>query len=100
MKAKIQMLVMVLMLSGMAFSTRAAEKNMSREQAQQVRVMEIKQRVEDIRAMDLSQLNATDRKAMKHELRDMNKELRHMEPYVVISVGALVLIIILLIILL
>ena len=94
------MLVMVLMLSGMALNTRAAEKSNTTEQAQQVRVMEIKQRVEDIRAMDLSQLNATDRKAMKHELRDMNKELRHMGPVVIISVGALILIIILVLILL
>jgi hypothetical protein len=100
MKSKIQIFLMFLMLSGLSFNAGAAEKNANREQAQQVRVMEIKQRVEDIRAMDLSHLNATDKKAMKQELRGMNKELRHMEPYVVISVGALVLIIILLIILL
>lgn len=99
MKTKIQMLVMVLMLSGLSFNTKAAEKNTT-EQAQQVRVMEIKQRVEEIRAMDIASMSATERKAMKHELKDMNKELRHMEPYVVISVGALLLIIILLILLL
>ena len=99
MKAKIQMFVMMLLLTGLSFNTKAAEKATT-EQAQQVRVMEIKQRVETIRSMDMSQMTTTDRKAMKHELKDMNKELRQMEPYVVISVGALLLIIIVLILIL
>lgn len=94
------MLFMLLMLSGLSFNSKAAEKNMSKEEAQQVRVMEIKQRVEDIRAMDLSQLNATDRKAVKHELKDMKKELNQMGPIVIISAGALILIIILILLLL
>ena len=100
MKTKIQMLVMLLMLSGLSFNSKAAEKNSTTEQAQQVRVMEMKQRVEDIRAMDMSQMSTTDRKAVRHELKDMKKELNQMGPVVIISAGALILIIILILLLL
>lgn len=93
------MFLMLLMLSGISFNSQAANANMNKEQAQ-VRIMEIKQRVEDIRAMDMSKLNATDRKALKHELKDMKQEVKQLEPYVIISAGALILIIVLLILLL
>lgn len=100
MKTKIKMLAMLLMLSGLAFNMQAAVKNAGNSQAQQARVMEIKHRVDEIKAMDFSSLSSADKKSMKHELKDMNKEIRHMEPYIVISCGALILILIILIILL
>jgi len=98
MRTKIQMLVMLLMLTISSFNTQAATKHMTQAQAQ-ARTIEIQQRVQDIRAMDFSAMSATDRKAVKHELKDLKKEIRQ-EPYIYISGAALILIIILLILLL
>jgi hypothetical protein len=100
MKSKIGIFLMLILLSGSAYSASASEKVVTTEQAQQARVIEIRQRVDEIRAMDLSHLNAADRKSVKHELKGMNKELRQMSPILYISGGALILIIILIILLL
>lgn len=94
------MFVMLLMLSGLSFNSQAAIKNATAATANEVRVMEMKQRVEEIRAMDMSKLSTSDRKAVKHELKDMKKELNQMGPVVIISAGALILIIILILLLL
>ena len=99
MKTKIQMFVMLLMLSGLSFNSQAAAKEMNKEQAQ-VRVMEIQNRVAEIKALDMDHMSANDRTAVKHELKDMKKELRQMEPYIYISAGALILIIVILILIL
>ena len=100
MKAKIQMFVMLLMLSGLSFNAGATERSSKRQEVQQVRITEIRHRIGDIRSMDFSQLTTTDSKSLKQELKGMNKELRHMEPYMVIATGALVIVGIALIILL
>jgi hypothetical protein len=93
------MLAMMMVLTGLTYRSWAAERNMSRVEAE-FRVNEIRQRVEDIRAMDFSQLTATERHAVKYELRDMKKELVQMGPYIYISTGALIIIIVLLLLLL
>ena len=62
--------------------------------------MEIKQRVDQIRSMDLSHLNKTERIGLRKELKGMNKELRAADPVIYISVGALLLIILILILVL
>ena len=63
--------------------------------------MEIKQRVQEIKAIDRSQLTSDQLKALRQELKEMKKEARQLGPtYIYISGAGLVLIIILLIILL
>jgi hypothetical protein len=88
-----------LLLSSLATTMPAAAKNMTKEQTE-VRVLEIKQRTDQIRAMDFSRLSITERKGLKQELKGMNKELRTIDPVIYISAGALILIIVLLILLL
>jgi uncharacterized protein (DUF885 family) len=67
----------------------------------EARALEIRQQIQDIKNMDKSQLSPEQRKALRHELKDMKKELKQMGPtYIYISGAGLVLIIILLIILL
>ncbi len=66
----------------------------------QVRIEEIKDRVEAIKEMDKTQLTKEDRVALKEELKNMKHEARVIRGGVFISAGALIVIIILLIIIL
>jgi hypothetical protein len=74
--------------------------NMSKEQ-KEARMLVMKERVKEIKAMDKSKLTKQERKALRMELRGMNKEARAMGYNgVYISVGALIIIILLLILIL
>ena len=57
-------------------------------------------RLHEIKTMDLSKLNADQKKELRKEVLDMKKQVMSDHPVVIISGGALLLIIILLIILL
>ena len=57
-------------------------------------------RLSEIRAMDFSDLNRTERKSLRKELRSMKSELNAIGGGVYVSAGALILIVILLILLL
>jgi len=46
------------------------------ETQKEARIEEMKARVEEIKDMDKSQLSREDRKALRQELRDMNKEAK------------------------
>lgn len=66
----------------------------------EARMVEMKQRVEQIKAMDKSKLTRNDRKALKQELRSMNKEARAISSGgIYISLGALIIIVLLLLLL-
>lgn len=69
--------------------------NMTTEE-KKARAEEIKKRVYEIKAMDKSSLTRAERKALRSELREMKKEARAIEGFY-ISVGALIIIILLLI---
>jgi|GEM_PF-239518 hypothetical protein len=77
--------------------------NMTEEQ-KEARMEAMKERVAEIKAMDKSTLTKEERKALRTELKQMNKEARGMGRHAVygvyISVGALIIIILLLIIIL
>jgi hypothetical protein len=74
--------------------------NMSKEQ-KEARMAIMKERVKEIKAMDKSKLTKQERKELRVELRNMNKEARAMGYNgVYISVGALIIIILLLILIL
>ena len=64
-------------------------------------MVEMRDRVKEIKAMDKSKMTKEERKALRMELRQMNKEA-HSMGYggVYISVGALIIIILLLILIL
>jgi Ribonuclease G/E len=57
-------------------------------------------RLEEINAMDKSDLSSSDRKELRKEVRDIKKELKERSGGVYISVGAAILIVLLLILIL
>ena len=67
---------------------------------EQSRVDQITRRVEEIRAMDLMSLSRTDRKELKKELQELKKEAKVMKGGVYLSVGAIIIIILVLILIL
>ncbi len=99
MKTRIYLFALMLLFSGLSVSTQAAAKDLGKAQTE-VRIMEMNQRVNEIKSMDLKHLNSSERTGLKHELKDMKKELRAMDGVIYISAGALILIIIILILIL
>ena len=63
------------------------------------RFEEIKQRVYEIKAMDKSNLTSTERKELRHELKDLKKQAKAVQG-IYLSVGAVIIIILLLILIL
>ncbi len=66
-------------------------------EAQQERITEIESRVEVIKAMDFSEMSKEERKDVRMELKEMKKEARAMGNGVYISVGAIIVILLILI---
>ena len=77
--------------------TKDAIAEMTPEQ-KQARVAEVKQRIEEIKAMDKSQLTRAERKALRAELRGLKKESADWVGILYIGAGLLVFIGLLLII--
>lgn len=109
MKSKFFLLAITLMLA-VATTLNAAPLNkksleekvmaMTAEQ-KEARIAEMKLRVEQIKAMDRSQLSKSERKALREELKNMNKEAKAISSGgIYISLGALIIIVLLLILLL
>ncbi|HLG39573.1 MAG TPA: hypothetical protein VI461_07885 [Chitinophagaceae bacterium] len=73
--------------------------NMTGEQ-RAARLEEIKNRVNEIKAMDKSTLSKEDKKSLRKELREMKKEARIIGGGVYLSVGAIIIIILVLILIL
>src|SRR5690606_13171451 len=66
-----------------------------------IRMNQMRQRVEEIKKLDKSALGKQERKALKKELKSMNKEARAFgQGGVYLSVGAIIIIILLLILIL
>lgn len=75
------------------------EKELTEEQKARIEVL--KRRVEEIKAMDRSKLSKAERKNIREELKDMNKEAKAVTGKgVYLSVGAIIIIILLLILIL
>lgn len=65
---------------------------------QQAKLSEIEGRVAEIKAMDFTEMTSEERKEVKNELREMKKEAKRVGGGVYISVGAIILILILILI--
>lgn len=79
---------------------KARVESMTDEQ-KEARYVQMKQRVEEIKGMDKSTLSAEERKALKQELKDMNKEAKAIgKGGIYISFAGLIIIILLLILIL
>ena len=97
---KIRIYLFALMLAFTSFATTTHAATLTAKEQSEMRVTEIRQRVDQIRSMDLSNLSKAERVNLKHELKGMNKELRQLDGVIYISVGALILIIVILILIL
>lgn len=109
MKAKIYALLTVLLLA-FTFSAPIATAATSADNPKEMAVSKdeaarqidaMKRRVEEIKALDKSSLTKTERKALRKELREMNKKARALgSGGVYLSVGAIIIIILVLILIL
>jgi len=112
MKKKFYLLATTMLLCFVAFNSNAATvtdnnnatskeaaANMTPQQ-KEVRLEEINARVQEIKAMDKSQLNKEDRRELRAELKSMKKESRAMGGGIYLSVGAIIIIILVLILIL
>lgn len=70
------------------------------DEQKQARLEEIRFRVNEIKEADKSTLTKAERKDMRKELREMNREAKVMKGGVYLSVGAIIIIILLLILIL
>ncbi len=110
MKAKLSLAFLSLLLTLSVVSSHAASSNpifrgksrttnMTEEQ-KVARLEEITSRVNEIKASDMTTMSKSEKKALKKELKSMNKEARVMRGGVYLSVGAIIIIILLLILIL
>ena len=100
MKTRARFLAILLLLCTISFTAPAIAKD-ALATTKEARVMEMKQRVDEIRSMDFSHMNKLQRREVKSELKNMKTELKQMDPtYIYVSGGALLLIIIILILIL
>jgi hypothetical protein len=99
-KKKLSLMMIVLSLNIIPNSIIAADKNPtaidvnSKEIPAEVRIQI--NRLEEIKAMDKSDLNSTEKKELRKEVRAIKKSLRANKNGVYLSVGAVIIIILLL----
>ncbi len=86
-----------------AIAPAAMAKNVSAEKEpspeEQARLEQLDERVKEIKAMDFRSMDKEEKKEIRNELRDINKEAKELGGGVYISAGALIVILLLLIIL-
>ena len=70
------------------------------EKTESLRAQQLLQRLEDIKAMDKSELTRLEKKSLRKEVKSINKEMKEIKGGVYLSVGALIIVILLLILLL
>lgn len=99
---KLVYLLTVIITLGLTVNTASAARNPKKELTteQKTTLDSINNRIEEIKHMDKSQLSKEDRKELKKELKDMKKQAKAIGGGVYLSVGAIIIIILVLIIVL
>ncbi len=110
MKLKISIAVLSLLMTVTVINSYAASYSSERPERESInemteaqkkaRLEEIQVRVNEIKDMDKSALSRAERKAIKKEVRDMRKESKEMKGGIYLSVGAVIIIILVLILIL
>lgn len=93
-------LVFMLGLNANTVSASTTKDKVEMTADQKVALEKITNRVEEIKAMDKSQLSRAEKKELRKELKEMKKQARAIGGGVYLSVGAIIIIILLLIIIL
>lgn len=86
--------------SNIAMATETKKPATELTEAQKVELNRITKRVEEIRDMDKSDLTKVERKALRKELKEMKQQARALSGGVYLSVGAIIIIILVLILIL
>ena len=84
-------------MNAVAASQKDKKEELSPEQKE--RLSEIETRVEEIKAMDFSEMSKAERIEVRKELKEMNVEAKQLGSGVYISVGAIIIILLLIILL-
>lgn len=94
-------LSMLMLLTALAPAAIAKGESPEKEPSpeEEARLEQLDERVQEIKAMDLKAMDKDERKEIRNELRDINKEAKALGGGVYISAGALIVILLLLIIL-
>ncbi|OOG70756.1 hypothetical protein [Algoriphagus sp. A40] len=92
------LIILILFLS-VQFAGATPIKNPKKEltEAQQVRLTEMENRLEEIKAMDFKSMSKAEIKAVKSEMKAMKEEAKATGNGVYLSIGAIIIIILLLI---
>lgn len=90
----------MLAISANSVSAAPAKDKVELTAEQKVQLDKIVNRVEEIKAMDKSNMSRAEKKELRNELREMKKQARAMGGGVYLSVGAIIIIILLLILIL
>ncbi|MCX2478840.1 hypothetical protein OQY15_07025 [Pedobacter sp. MC2016-15] len=93
-------LIFMLGISMNTVSAATTKDKVEMTMEQKAQLEKITNRVEEIKAMDKSNMSKAERKELRKELREMKKEARAMGGGVYLSVGAIIIIILLLILIL
>lgn len=100
MKKQIYLLLTAVLLASGSVMANEVKSKPALTENQIARVSEITRRVEEIKNMDKSDLSRTERKALRSELLDMKKEVKATNGGVYLSVGAIIIILLVLILIL
>jgi len=93
-------LIFTLGVSSNSVSAATTKDKVELSAEQKVQLDKITNRVEEIKAMDKSDLSRSERKELRRELKEMKQQARAMGGGVYLSVGAIIIIILLLILIL
>ncbi|EKB49469.1 hypothetical protein [Cecembia lonarensis] len=92
----LSMLFLFLAVSPMAM---AKKDNPELTEEEKSRLVEIEMRVDEIKAMDFSTMEKAEKKAVRSELKEIKKEAKDLGGGVYLSVGAIIIILLILILL-
>jgi hypothetical protein len=95
----LSMMLLFMTVSGPAFAGNKSKDKVELTPQQQARVDEIESRVAEIKSMDFSSMTNAERKEVRNELKEMKVEARALSGGVYISIGAIIVLLLLLILL-
>jgi protein-disulfide isomerase len=97
MKKQIYLLLTVVLLASSSVMANDVKSKPALTENQIARISDLTRRVEEIKNMDKSDLSRTQRKALRNELLDIKKEVKATNGGVYLSVGAIIIILLVLI---
>ncbi|MFZ4100370.1 MAG: hypothetical protein ACOYKR_00315 [Sphingobacterium thalpophilum] len=97
MKKQIYLLLTVVLLASSSVMANDVKSKPALTENQIARISDLTRRVEEIKNMDKSDLSRTQRKALRNELIDIKKEVKATNGGVYLSVGAIIIILLVLI---